>query len=273
MTRARADDGPKAFVKIASSGERLDQEAAGLRWLAEAEEGGGTRIVRVLGLTASRLELEYVPEVAATREAARRFGASLARTHAAGAGWFGCPPTGWPGGATIGRSRQPFILDADAAPATWGEFYADLRIAVFTKRLRDSGLIDATEARSYDRLCDRLRAGEFDAPQPGLVNRVVARVHGDLWAGNVLWSGEATGAVLIDPHARGDHGESDLGMLGLFGLAHLNEVYSAYDEVSPLADGWRERLSLHALSPLMFHALLFGGGYGAQALAVARSYA
>ena len=60
-------------------------------------------------------------------------------------------------------------------------------------------------------------------------------------------------------------------MLALFGLAHLNEVYSAYEEASPLADGWRERLSLHALSPLMFHALLFGGGYGAQALTEARS--
>ena len=89
----------------------------------------------------------------------------------------------------------------------------------------------------------------------------------------MLWTGGATGAVLIDPLARGDHAESDLGMLALFGLAHLNEVYAAYDEVSPLADGWRDRLSLHALSPLMFHALLFGGGYGAQALAVARSYA
>ena len=260
-------------MKTATSGERLDQEVAGLRWLAEAEAGGGTRVVRVLGVSTARLELEYLPEVAATRESARSFGASLARTHAAGASWFGCTPTGWPGGDTIGRSRQPFILDAARAPATWGEFYADWRIAVFTRRMRDGGLIDPTEARSYDRLCDRLRAGDFDVPQPQLVSGEVARVHGDLWAGNVLWTGGATGAVLIDPLARGDHAESDLGMLGLFGLAHLNQVYGAYDEASPLADGWRERLSLHALSPLMFHALLFGGGYGAQALAVARSYA
>ncbi|HEY3340039.1 MAG TPA: fructosamine kinase family protein [Propionicimonas sp.] len=264
---------PEIFVKTAPSGERLDQEAAGLHWLAEAEQGGGTRIVRVLRLTSSRLELEHIPEVAATRESARRFGASLARTHAAGADWFGCAPSGWPGGDTIGRSRQPFILDAADAPATWGAFYADWRIAVFTRRMRDLGLIDAAEVRSYDRLCDRLRGGDFDAPQPALLGEKVARVHGDLWAGNVLWAGGATGAVLIDPLARGDHAESDLGMLALFGLSHLNEVYSAYDEASSLADGWRDRLSLHALSPLMFHALLFGGGYGAQALAVARSYA
>ena len=259
-------------MKTAPSGERLDQEAAGLRWLADAEKAGGTRIVGILAFTPSRLELEYIAETAATRKSARRFGTSLARTHAAGAGWFGSPPANWPGGDTIGRSRQPFILDSADAPATWGGFYADSRIAVFTRRLRDAGLVDAVEARTYDHLCDRLRAGDFDVPQPGLVGGAVARVHGDLWAGNVLWTGGATGAVLIDPLARGDHAESDLGMLALFGLAHLGEVYAAYDEASPLADGWRERLSLHALSPLMFHALLFGGGYGAQALSVARSY-
>jgi len=264
---------PDTFVKAATSGERLDQEAAGLRWLADAERGGGTRIARILGLTRTELQLEYVAEVPATVQAARSLGASLARTHAAGADWFGCAPANWPGGETIGRSRQPFILDADRAPHAWGGFYADWRIAVFARRLRDGHLIDAAAASTYERLCDRLRAGDFDVPQPGLVKGAAARVHGDLWAGNVLWSGGPTGAVLIDPLARGDHAESDLGMLALFGLAHLDDVYTAYDEVSPLADGWRDRLSLHALSPLMFHALLFGGAYGTQALAVARRYA
>lgn len=273
MTRDYGGRVPDTFVKTAPHGERLDQEAAGLRWLAEAEANGGTRIVRVLGLAANRLELEYVAEARATSEAARRLGESLARTHAAGADWFGCAPAGWPGGHTIGRSRQPFILDAAQAPATWGSFYADWRIAVFTRRMRDVGLIDAEGARTYDRLCERLRTGDFDVPQPALVEGAAARVHGDLWAGNVLWTGGDTGAVLIDPLARGDHAESDLGMLALFGLAHLDEVYAAYDEVSRLAEGWRDRLPLHALSPLMFHALLFGGGYGTQALAVARRYA
>ena len=128
------------FVKTAPSGERLDQEAAGLRWLADAEKAGGTRIVRILGLTPTRLELEYVAEAAATRESARLFGASLARTHAAAADWFGSPPADWPGGDTIGRSRQPFILDSADAPATWGGFYADWRIAVFARRMRDAGI-------------------------------------------------------------------------------------------------------------------------------------
>lgn len=258
------------FVKTATEG--LDQEAAGLRWLAAAQASGGTRIVQVISATSTRLELEKVAQVAPTGAAARVFGTSLAHTHAAGAGWFGCPPPDWPGGETMGQSRQPFVLRESEAPGSWGRFYAEQRIAVFAERLRNAEIIDAADARLFTRLCDRLIDRRWDAPQPKLVRGAVARVHGDLWAGNVLWDGGRTGAVLIDPMARGDHAESDLGMLALFGLPHLELVFAAYEEASPLADGWRDRLALHALSPLMFHAWLFGGGYAAQALAVARRF-
>jgi fructosamine-3-kinase len=62
-------------------------------------------------------------------------------------------------------------------------------------------------------------------------------------------------------------------MLRLFGCPHLERIMSAYHEVSPLADGWRERVALHQLFPLLVHTVLFGGGYGAQAVAAARSLA
>ena len=38
----------------------------------------------------------------------------------------------------------------------------------------------------------------------------------------------------------------------------------------PLADGWEERVPLHQLFPLLVHACLFGGGYGARAGDMAR---
>ncbi|MGE5186121.1 MAG: fructosamine kinase family protein, partial [Acidobacteriota bacterium] len=41
-------------------------------------------------------------------------------------------------------------------------------------------------------------------------------------------------------------------------------LYDAYDELYPLADGWRERIALHQLYPLAAHACLFGGSYGGQ---------
>ena len=33
------------------------------------------------------------------------------------------------------------------------------------------------------------------------------------------------------------------------------------DEAAPLADGWRERVPLHQLHPLLVHVVLFGASY------------
>lgn len=54
-------------------------------------------------------------------------------------------------------------------------------------------------------------------------------------------------------------------MLQLFGLPHLDRVLATYDEAAPLTDGWRERVGLHQLHPLLVHAVLFGPSYGAGA--------
>ena len=78
-------------------------------------------------------------------------------------------------------------------------------------------------------------------------------------------------AWLIDPAAHGGHRETDLAMLHLFGCPQLERVLAAYEEVSPLAAGWRGRVGLHQLFPLLVHAVLFGGGFGSQAVAAARS--
>ncbi|WP_272948924.1 fructosamine kinase family protein [Kribbella capetownensis] len=97
-----------------------------------------------------------------------------------------------------------------------------------------------------------------------------SRIHGDLWSGNVLWS--ANGVHLIDPAAHGGHRETDLAMLGLFGMTQLERVLRAYDEVHPLADGWRDRVGLHRLHPLLTHVVMFGGSYVPQAIAMAHKY-
>ncbi len=95
-------------------------------------------------------------------------------------------------------------------------------------------------------------------------------MHGDLWSGNVL--PDAGGRPwLIDPIAYGGHREVDLAMLRLFG-GPSRRVFDAYREAAPLAEGHEERVELWQLFPLMVHAVLFGGGYGGSAEAVARRY-
>ncbi len=54
-------------------------------------------------------------------------------------------------------------------------------------------------------------------------------------------------------------------MLHLFG-SPAPGVAAAYDEVFPLAAGWRERLALWQLEPLLTHTVMFGGSYGDSAL-------
>ena len=144
----------------------------------------------------------------------------------------------------------------------WAPWYAEHRVAPYLRTARDTGDLTADEAAVIERVCERLPALAGPAEPP-------ARLHGDLWSGNVLWS--ADGAWLIDPAAHGGHRETDLAMLALFGCPHLDTLLAAYDEAAPLAPGWRDRVPLHQLFPLLVHVVLFGRGYAGQAVAAART--
>lgn len=130
------------------------------------------------------------------------------------------------------------------------------RLQPYLRLAYDSGAI--SDRSLFERVCNKIAD---DAPEPP------SRIHGDLWSGNVVWTGQ--GAHLIDPAAHGGHRETDLAMLALFGLPQLERVLAAYDEAHPLAAGWRERVGLHQLHPLLVHVVLFGGSYVGRAVAVA----
>jgi fructosamine-3-kinase len=120
----------------------------------------------------------------------------------------------------------------------------------------DHARIDAVLSRAgVDRLAAVLPA-IAGPPEPP------ARLHGDLWSGNVL-TGPDGGPALIDPAVYGGHREVDLAMLALFGSVSPR-LLAAYEEITPLADGWRDRIALWQLYPLLCHTVLFGGSYGAS---------
>jgi fructosamine-3-kinase len=198
--------------------------------------------------------LDWLPAGTPSVAAADRLGRSLAATHASGADGFGAP---WPGFA--GRLRL-----SNEPAADWAEFFAVTRLLPLVRQALDGGALDSDEASLLDRVARRL-AEHAGPPEPP------ARLHGDLWSGNLLWSGER--AWLVDPAAYGGHRETDLAMLDLFGAPYLDRIVAAYDEVQPLAAGWRDRVGLHQLHPLLAHAVMFGGRYGARAADVARRYA
>ncbi len=149
----------------------------------------------------------------------------------------------------------------EPAPS-WPQWYARDRLLPYLRQARDAGDLDAPAAATVERVCERL-------PELAGPAEPVARLHGDLWSGNVLWSAE--GGWLIDPAAHGGHRETDLAMLALFGCPQLSSILDGYQEIAPLAAGWAARVPLHQLFPLLVHVVLFGAGYAAQATAAARA--
>ena len=255
----------------------LEGEAAALRWLGQAESAGGMPVAEVVSASPTKLVEKQVATTAPSAQAAERAGAALAVTHAAGAPWWGAPPPGWSGAYLIDDSFTPTVGKADA-PSSWGAFFAEWRIMPYVRQARDSHAISHDEASFFESVARTVASGAFDAPQPGLLAAAgtpVARIHGDLWSGNLLWDANPAnqvGATLIDPMAHGGHAETDLAMLALFGCPYLDRLIASYNEVSPLAEGWRERVRLHQLAPLLHHCALFGRSYAGSALEAARPY-
>jgi fructosamine-3-kinase len=258
MTAAGSDARDRdAFRKVRADAPRgfFEAEAAGLAWLAEAEPDGGARVVRVLDVAPGRIDLERLEPARPTREAARVLGTALAVTHAAGAPAFGSPPAGLDGPAFIGRQPLSVRDPGEAADGEgWGAWYARERVLPYLRRAVDAGNATSAQAADVERACDLAADGRFDDGAPP------ARIHGDLWSGNVQWT--ADGAVLIDPAAHGGHRETDLAMLALFGCPGLDDVLGAYADSGSLAAGWRARVPLHQLHPLAVHAASHGPSYG-----------
>lgn len=241
------------YTKHTASARAAAWEAAGLEWLRVPS---GANVVDTVSVDGDRLVLQRLSPVPPSAAHAEDFGRGLAVTHAAGAPAYGAGPAGWDGDGYQGPADD--LLPLPLQPSdSWGAMYADLRIAPLATGASLGGDADA--------VLQRLRDGEFD----GSCERP-ARLHGDLWSGNVIWT--ADGAVLIDPATHGGHPESDLAALALFGAPHLERILASYNEVAPLADGWRDRVPLMQLHIVLLHAVLFGGGYVEQTRHILQRY-
>ena len=249
--RVDLESGRRLFVKTRAQvapGEYA-AEADGLRWLGEA---GAVRVPAVHAVADDMLALEWIDEGPGLD--ADDFGRGLAALHAAGADGFG-----WHAPIRFGR------LEISNEPtADWPSFYAERRLRPLARQARDEGSLSGAGAEAVERVCERIDA-LAGPPEPP------ARLHGDLWGGNVLTGADGR-AVLIDPAAHGGHREVDLAMLQLFGSPGPR-FFAAYAEAAPPAAGHEDRVELWQLFPLLVHAVLFGASYGASAERIARRLA
>lgn len=228
-------DGRRVFVKTHASPPpgMYAAEARGLDWLRE----GPLRVPSVVAVGETFLALEWLelgPRGGAACDEA--FGRGLAQLHRLGAPAFGFAEDNYL--ATLPQDNTP-------APDV-ATFYRERRLRPLVRRIARGDLESAL---------DRLSTNLFGPPEPP------ARLHGDLWWGNVAAC--AAQPVIFDPAVYGGHREIDLAMLALFGDVSPRLI-AAYEEVWPFERGWRERVRVWQLYPLAAHAVLFGGGYTAQ---------
>jgi fructosamine-3-kinase len=257
-SRLTLDDGASLFTKSwpAASSAALPEgffaaEAAGLRWLRVA---GGVPVPDVIAVLPDLLALEWVDPGPVTAAAAEAFGRGLAATHRAGADAFGAA---WPG--FIGALPQDNTRDG----GPWPAWFAERRLLPYLRRSADRGALSGAEVALVERVIDGIDGyGGVERP---------ARIHGDLWPGNLLWASDGR-VWLVDPAAHGGHRETDIAQLALFGGApHLDRILAGYQEVWPLADGWRNRRPLHQLHLMLVHTAMFGAAYRAAVRATATS--
>lgn len=223
----------------------FEREAAGLIALREA---GAMAVPEVLAVQDSGLVLEWVEVDTHRRHNDAAFGAGLARLHSVRGERFG----------SIDDNTLSYVgsVEVTLEPAeTWARSYLAGRVrplaqrCVMQRRLPESlmSLIDLLILHGDEIV------GPFEPP---------SLVHGDLWSGNRLRDVNGT-PWLIDPSVSWSSRELDFGMMTLFG-GFSQETFDAYNEVFPLPDGWRERLGLHQLLPLLVHVNIFGDPYVGQ---------
>jgi fructosamine-3-kinase len=247
--RGTTRDGRVVFVKTRQDAPTgmFEAEATSLRWLRDA---GAIDVPEPLAWDESTLVLEWIDHGDPDAHTDERLGRGLAALHGSGAAGFG-----------LDHPANLATLPLDNTPTSaWPEFLWTRRIEPLLRMAAERREVDVSDPAwaALEASIDT-RCGPAEPP---------ARLHGDLWSGNVVL--DRTGRPwLVDPSSFGGHREIDLAMLALFGGLDATTV-AAYDESYPLADGWRDRMPLNQLVPLLVHAVLFGGSYGARATAAAR---
>ena len=213
---------------VAKRGPLVDREARMLREIAKT----GAHTLAVIGQIDNLLLLQDLPETAPTPNGWRALAETLRLLHH--------PidaPYGWSEDYAFGAQTI-----RNTPSENWPEFWAQNRLLDALPLLpRDLPSRLENLARALPELLPK-------APPPALL-------HGDLWSGNVLFSGDQ--AWLIDPASYVGHGEVDLAMLTLFGAPHpdFDTVYG------PLEPGWQTRRLIYQLWPALMHLRLFGGSY------------
>ena len=146
------------------------------------------------------LALDWVEPGEPTPAAAERFGRELAAPHRAGAADLRRGLARLHRLAPAGQHAGRRAVAGRGSPSAGSRPTCGCRSTAARSTGADAALVEQVIGR----------IDEFGGDEPP------ARMHGDLWPGNVLWGADDR-AWLVDPAAHGGHRETDLAQLALFG--------------------------------------------------------
>jgi fructosamine-3-kinase len=213
---------------VAKLGPLVDREAR----MLEKIRATGAHAPEVLGVSGGVLLLQALDETPACPAGWRALGEGLRKLHGTtGHGY------GWEEDYAFGP-----VAISNRQNDDWPAFWAERRL------LAAQSALPADIARRLEALAARLPVLLPSTPPASLL-------HGDLWAGNVLFSG--ANAYLIDPASYYGHCEVDLAMLHLFGAPGAGFA----DAYGPFEPDAAERRTVYQLWPALVHLRLFGAGY------------
>lgn len=237
----KADEFPKMF----------EAEAEGLKLLSATMK---TPDVREVGRWKNLqfLELEYIQTGTKTTKFWIRFGRELGELHQVSNDRFGLEASNYIGS----------LVQQNKWKENWSDFLIEERLQPMLEMAVNSGEVNYVESKMIEPFYQRLEE-LYPIESPALL-------HGDLWGGNYI-CGKGDVPVLIDPAVYFGHREMDLGMMHLFG-GFDDALFEEYENIYPLEAGWKDRIELNQLYPLLVHVNLFGRSYWSQIAAILKPF-
>jgi len=223
-------------------------EAVGLNRIAATQTALTPGVISVSQTT---LILQWLTNTSETKKHWINFGETLARLHQCTAETFGLGTDGY-----CGRTRQ-----INTPLSNGYEFFATCRLEPQIVMARNADLLTTKEANRLEHIASRLE--QWIPEQPASI------VHGDLWGGNIIHTGDGT--AMIDPAMHYGWRETDLAMTMLFGRFD-HYFYDTYTAVWPLEPDFEQRAPLYNLYHLLNHLNLFGRGYHDQVMRICNRF-
>jgi len=243
----KSNDAPQSFQMFTAEakGLLLMKEKAGIKTPSVIdcfEENGCAFLV-----------LDWISMPGNTGSSQLVFWEQLARLHQTSNSFFGLDHDNFIG--TLPQINQ--------ASGNWLDFYYQNRIDFQLKLAVNSGLMDGTYHKKADRMFKQVEAG-LPIEKPALI-------HGDLWSGNLIFD-QSGQPVFIDPAVCYGSREMDLAMMKLFGGFGGFREFEVYDDLFPIDNHWKERISFYQLYYILVHVNLFGYSYVPKAQNIINYY-